>query len=85
MMLKEGVRDHGHQYVAMQASPRAAFEVVEAEFFVEFVRKVPPACVFNGGTTGESNNLNFVPSTASPGPRSSALSSAQLRYATIAG
>jgi hypothetical protein len=26
----------------------------------------PPACVFNGGTTGESNNLNFVPSTALP-------------------
>jgi hypothetical protein len=25
-----------------------------------------PTCVFNGGTTGESNNLNFVPSTASP-------------------
>jgi hypothetical protein len=25
-----------------------------------------PSCVFNGGTTGESNNLNFVPSTASP-------------------
>jgi len=26
----------------------------------------PPTCVFNGGTTGESNNLNFVPSTSSP-------------------
>ena len=25
-----------------------------------------PVCVYNGGTTGESNNLNFVPSTASP-------------------
>ncbi|MGH9606386.1 MAG: hypothetical protein ACRD3N_11890 [Terracidiphilus sp.] len=25
-----------------------------------------PVCVFNGGTTGESNNLNFVPSTTSP-------------------
>jgi hypothetical protein len=25
-----------------------------------------PSCVFNGGTTGESNNLNFVPSTSSP-------------------
>ena len=25
-----------------------------------------PRCVFNGGTTGESNNLNFVPSTSSP-------------------
>jgi hypothetical protein len=25
-----------------------------------------PTCVTNGGTTGESNNLNFVPSTSSP-------------------
>jgi hypothetical protein len=25
-----------------------------------------PTCQFNAGTTGESNNLNFVPSTASP-------------------
>jgi hypothetical protein len=25
-----------------------------------------PKCVFNGGTTGESNNLNFVPSTSAP-------------------
>jgi hypothetical protein len=25
-----------------------------------------PTCAFNGGTTGESNNLNFVPSTMSP-------------------
>jgi hypothetical protein len=25
-----------------------------------------PSCVFNGGTTGESNNLNLVPSTAAP-------------------
>jgi hypothetical protein len=25
-----------------------------------------PSCQFNAGTTGESNNLNFVPSTASP-------------------
>ena len=25
-----------------------------------------PSCVFNAGTTGESNNLNFVPSTGAP-------------------
>jgi hypothetical protein len=25
-----------------------------------------PQCVFNGGTTGETNNLNFVPSASSP-------------------
>ena len=27
---------------------------------------IAPSCVFNGGTTGESNNLNFVPSTSAP-------------------
>lgn len=26
----------------------------------------PPTCQFNAGTTGESNNLNFVPSTSAP-------------------
>jgi len=26
----------------------------------------PPSCQFNAGTTGESNNLNFVPSTSAP-------------------
>jgi len=25
-----------------------------------------PSCVYNSGTTGESNNFNFIPSTASP-------------------
>jgi hypothetical protein len=34
-MLEEGVGDHRHQRVAMQALPRATFEVVEAEFLFE--------------------------------------------------
>jgi hypothetical protein len=36
-MLEEGVGDHGHQRVAMKTSPRAALEVVEAEFFLELL------------------------------------------------
>jgi hypothetical protein len=36
-MLEEGVGDHRHQRVTMQASPRAAFEVVEAEFLFELL------------------------------------------------
>ena len=36
-MLEEGVGDHGHQRVTMKASPGAAFEVVEAEFFLELL------------------------------------------------
>ena len=34
-MLEESVGDHGHQGVAMKASPRPPPEVVEAEFFLE--------------------------------------------------
>ena len=33
--LEEGVGDHRHQRAAMQASPRTALEVVEAEFLLE--------------------------------------------------
>ena len=36
-MLEEGVGDHGHQRVAMKASPSAAFEVVETEFLLELL------------------------------------------------
>ena len=36
-MLEKGVGDHGHQRVAMKASPGTAFEVVEAEFFLELL------------------------------------------------
>ena len=36
-MLEEGVGDHGHQRVAMKTSPRAALEMVEAEFFLQLL------------------------------------------------
>jgi len=36
-MLEEGVGDHGHQRMATQTSPRAAFEVVETKFFLELL------------------------------------------------
>ena len=32
--LQEGVCDHGHERVAMEAMPGAAFEVIEAQFFL---------------------------------------------------
>lgn len=36
-MLEEGEGDHGHQGVAVQAAPRAAFEVAEAEFLLHLL------------------------------------------------
>ena len=36
-MLEKGVGDHGHQRMAMKSSPRATFEVIEAEFFLELL------------------------------------------------
>ena len=35
MILQEGVCDHGHQGVAMEAAPGPALEVIEAQFFLE--------------------------------------------------
>ena len=39
-MLEEGVGDHRHQRVAMQALPRATLEVVEAEFLFELLMRL---------------------------------------------
>ena len=36
-MLEKGVGDDGHQRMAMKSSPRATFEVIEAEFFLELL------------------------------------------------
>ena len=36
-MLEKGVGDHDHQRMAMKSSPRATFEVIEAEFFLELL------------------------------------------------
>jgi hypothetical protein len=35
--LEESVGDHRHERVSVQALPRAAFEVVETEFFFELL------------------------------------------------
>jgi hypothetical protein len=35
--LQIGVGDHAHQRVAMKTMPGAAFEVIEAEFFLELL------------------------------------------------
>lgn len=37
--LEEGVGDHRHERVSVQASPRAALEVIEAKFFHAPVRR----------------------------------------------
>jgi len=36
-VLEEAERDHGHERMAMQASPRPPFEVVEAEFLLHLL------------------------------------------------
>ena len=36
-MLEEGVGDHGHQRMTVQALPGSAFEVIEAEFFLHLL------------------------------------------------
>ena len=49
--LQEGVCDHCHQRVAVQAMPRAAFEVVEAQFFLELLMRLlaDPSRLDRGG------------------------------------
>ena len=36
-ILEEGIGDHGHQRMTMQALPGSSFEVIEAEFFFELL------------------------------------------------
>src|SRR6266567_8136379 len=36
-MLKESVRDHGHERMTVKALPGSSFEVVEAEFFFQLL------------------------------------------------
>ena len=45
--LQEGVGDHRHQRVAVQARPGATLEVVEAELFLELLMRLlaDPACL----------------------------------------
>jgi hypothetical protein len=50
-MPEESVGDHGHQGVAMKASPRPPLEVVEAEFFLELLVRL---LANPGATTGQT-------------------------------
>ena len=36
-MLEEGVSDHRHERMTMQALPRSAFEVIETKFFFQLL------------------------------------------------
>ena len=38
--LEEGVGDHGHQGVPVESDPGSAFEVVEAEFFLQLLMRL---------------------------------------------
>ena len=38
--LEEGVSDHGHQGGPVQPNPGSAFEVVEAEFFLQLLMRL---------------------------------------------
>jgi hypothetical protein len=38
--LEEGVGDHGHQGVPVKSDPGSAFEVVEAEFFLQLLMRL---------------------------------------------
>jgi hypothetical protein len=36
-LLEEGKTDHGHQRTIVEAAPRADFELIEAQFFLELL------------------------------------------------
>src|SRR5260370_7957234 len=73
-MVKEGVSDHGHQGVAMKASPRSALEMIEAEFFLELLVRLlaGPAGLdrrgegFEIGVGGEVGKIIFLLSGRAP-------------------
>ncbi len=57
-MLEEGVGDHGHECVAVEAVPRPALEVVETEFFLHLlVRLLADPSRLDGRREGEEIGL----------------------------
>ena len=50
MMLKEGVRDHYHERVSVQALPGPSLEVIETEFFFHLLVGLlaNPSCLDDG-------------------------------------
>lgn len=65
--LQEGIGDHCHERVAMQPGPRAALEMIEAEFFLELLMRLfaDPAGldgagdVFDRGVGGKIGEIVF--------------------------
>ena len=49
-MLQEGVRDHYHERVSVQALPGPSLEVIETEFFFHLLVGLlaNPSCLDNG-------------------------------------
>ena len=50
-MLKEGVRDHYHEHVSVQALPGPSLEVIETEFFFHLLVGLlaNPSCLVSAG------------------------------------
>ena len=50
-MLEEGVSDHRHERMTMQALPGSTLEVIETEFFFQLLVSLlaNPACLDGGG------------------------------------
>ena len=67
-MLKEGVRDHRHERVSVEALPGPALEVVEAEFFLHLLVGLlaNPSCLDDGrqsaqvGLGGQVGEIVFL-------------------------
>ena len=52
-MLEEGIRDHRHERMTMEALPRSALEVIKTEFFFHLLVRLlaNPSCL-DGGRQG---------------------------------
>ena len=59
-MLKEGVRDHGHERMTMKALPGSPFEVIETEFFFELLMSLlANPSLFDGRRQGAQSGLSW--------------------------
>jgi len=54
-MLKEGVRDHGHERVSVKALPGSSLEVIETEFFFHLLVGLfaNPSCLDDGSQSAQ--------------------------------
>ncbi len=64
-MLEEGVGDHGHQRITMQALPGSALEVVKTEFFLHLLVSLfaNPTRLDGGCQGAQAKVSNICPGT----------------------